>query len=416
MKNKLRSYQREAVNKMKWALDLPGNDIITMPQGSGKTHVIAGFVEETNLPILILAPNKELLEQDLEKLKGVVDEDEIGVFSASMDEKTVKKYTLGTIQSVYKHPEKFQRFNVVIVDECHLTVIDNKSSMYMSLFKNIGNPKVFGMTATPYRQDTYYEYPGGWENYQGQPWQKRLIESVTTTKMINRYKEGFWRRMLHVVNTTDLLKEGYLSPIEYVDKSMVKHEQLKLNKSKSDFDISAFDNLTKANYPIIAQFLQDLPHNSCIVYCSSVKQARALNALTPNSGVVTSRTNKKDREKTVLALKNGSLHILFNVSIFTLGFDYPSLQSIVFLRPTRSLNLYTQMIGRVSRIAPKKEKGTVYDLVGNVKSMGRLEDIYVVKLNSGWNVISPVKPTGWHNSPLYRFRIHRQKRRKEDSI
>jgi DNA repair protein RadD len=414
----LRKFQKEAVSKMLWAMSLPGNDVISLPTGSGKTYVIAGFVEKLKEPILILTPNKELSEQDLEKLKMVVNEKEIGVFSASMDEKTVKKFTLGTIQSVYKHPRLFERFDVVIVDESDLVPVDDKKSMYMKLFKGAKVKKVFGLSATPFRQDTYYEYPGGWKNYQGKSWQKMQIESVTTTKMINRYKGGFWRRMLAVVNTDDLLEQGYLSPIKYIDKSVITHDKLKLNKSESDFDIQDFDKRTQHGYPIITQFIEKLPHDSIIVYCSSIEQAEALNKLTKGSAVVTSNTSKKEREKAVLALKNGSLHILYNVSVFTVGFDYPQLEAIVFLRPTRSLRLYSQMVGRVTRVVEGKEYGYVYDLVGNVKSMGKIEDIKIKKLKTGWDIVSPVHPDGWHNKPLYKISMKElraiAKKRRED--
>jgi DNA repair protein RadD len=405
--NKLRSYQQEAIDKMKWALTLEGNSIVSLPQGSGKTHVISGFVDQTNLPILILVQNKELLEQDLEKLEAVVSREEIGIFSASMNEKSVKRYTLATIQSAYKNPEKFQKYRAVIVDECDRVPIKDLSSMYMGFFREIGNPKVFGLTATPFRQDVYYEYPGGWDRYQGKAWQRKYIESVTTTKMINRYKGNFWARIIYCINTDELVKRGYLSPIKYIDKSMIKHQQLKLNKTKSDFDLEDFDKITKPFYPTIGQFIEQLPHKSSIIYCSSIEQAEAISELVSGSLVVTSKTTKKKREKAIQALRSGELKYLFNVSIFTIGFDYPELESLVLLRPTRSLPLHLQILGRVSRIAEGKEFGYVYDLVNNVASLGKLAETKVVKLSDGWNVVSDSVPEGFHLKPLYRFRPNR---------
>jgi len=114
----LREYQQEAIDKMLWSLSLPGNSVVSMAQGSGKTHVIAGFADQHKKPILILVPSKELLEQDLDKLSKVVKRKEIGVFSASMNEKTIKKFTIATIQSAHKHPELFTHYEVAIIDEC----------------------------------------------------------------------------------------------------------------------------------------------------------------------------------------------------------------------------------------------------------------------------------------------------------
>ena len=95
-------------------------------------------------------------------------------------------------------------------------------------------------------------------------------------------------------------------------------------------------------------------HKSVIVYCATIKQANEFQTLIPGSMVVTSETGKKDRETAVKRLKSGDLKVLLNVGIYTVGFDYPALDAIVLLRPTRSLRLHSQILGRVSRIAEGK--------------------------------------------------------------
>ena len=68
----LRPYQDTAVQRMLWAMTIPGNSVVTIPVGGGKTHIIAEFTKRLGKPILIFVASKELLEQDLEKLEAVV--------------------------------------------------------------------------------------------------------------------------------------------------------------------------------------------------------------------------------------------------------------------------------------------------------------------------------------------------------
>lgn len=402
----LRPYQEDIVKKVLWAKDLPGNDVVCAAQGSGKSLIIAEVAHRLGKPVLIICPNKEILEQDIEKMSFIIPREEIGVFSASLNEKNIKQITFGTIQSMYKVPELFAGFDVVIYDECDLHNPKTVEGMSSQLFKKAGIKKVFGFTGTPFRQDTFYQYP---DNYKGLIWQKAQIKVVTTTKMINRYKSMFWTRMLCVINTQELLDLGYLSPIEYHDVKLVEHEELKTNKSQSDFDLEDFEEKVCNRYTKIAKFIETLPHRSKLVFTSSIQQAEALQSLVEGSVVVTSETTKKARAKAVEDLKAGRISVVFNVGIFTVGFDYPELDCICLLRPTRSLRLHCQILGRVSRIAPGKTCGHVYDLVSNVKNMGKLNEIKVAKDSTGkWNVMGGKYPDGFHLQPLFTYAINKK--------
>jgi DNA repair protein RadD len=350
----------------------------------------------------------------------VVDRSEIGVFSASMDEKQVKKYTIGTIQSIYKKPELFDHYSVAIIDECHLYNPKKLSGMYNKFFRAIGNPIVFGLTATPYRQDILYEYPGGWSNYHGHKWQKMQMEAITTTKMITRYKEKFWDRMLYVANTIDLQNEGYLCPLRYFDLTMIDQDQIPLNKSKSDFNLDLYEELLAGREREIVNVLSQLSkqHKSLLVFCATIKQAQRLSSVlkgsrsirndvpplqTPVCDFVSCHTPKKEREQLIKDFREAG-GILFNVGILTTGFNYNQLEAIALIRPTRSLNLYNQMIGRVTRV---KDTGVgyVYDFSGTVKKLGRIETIQVTKNSGQWDVVSETKKGGFHLKKLYSYRI-----------
>lgn len=399
MKYILRDYQKKAVSKMMWSLDLPGNDLIVIPQGGGKSLVISEFAKQYGQPILILQPTKEILEQNAEKILNWTDT--IGIFSASLNRKEIKNITLATIGSIYKKPELFKHFKTVIVDECHLVSIKKMNSMYMKFFKAIDIQKIFGMTATPYRQDIMYRKWGKLK------WQ---CEAITTTKMINRHYPGMWNRMLMVLNPNDLLEQNYLTPLKYHDVSIINHYQIPTNKTKSNFDLEEFDQIIHNYYVKIARFINNLPHKNILVFCSTIAQAEELQHITPNSAVITGNTNKKERKQKVIEFKAGKIKTLFNVGIYTTGFDFPELDCLVLLRPTRSLTLHNQILGRVGRIAKGKQWGHIYDFVSNVKNLGELASIEVTKVGGKWNVISNTTPEGYHYKKLYSFKIQHIKK------
>ncbi len=390
-----RNYQQEAVFKMFWDLNNEDNSVVTIAQGGGKSIVIAEFARKYNKPVLILQPTKELLEQNVEKLLKYVPKSEVGIYSASKNSKEINTFTFGTIQSIYKHPEKFAHFDVAIVDECDLVNPNNYDGMYNTLFREAKIKKVFGMTATPFRLAQRYQR---WGIYK---WQ---AETITVTKMINRFYPAFFRKMLYVKNVKDLVDDGYLLPLTYYNVSLYEHEHIPLNKTRTDFAIDAFHKMLLDKYEPISEVINELPHKKKLIFCASVEQAETLGRWLPNSVVVTAKTDKKTRQYAVEGFKDGRYSTLLGVGIFTAGFDVPDLDCIVMLRPTRSLRLYSQVIGRGTRKAEGKTTCSVYDFVGNIKAMGRLETMEIKKCEGKWNVVTETKPDGWHNEELYSWR------------
>ena len=380
---------------MLWDQKNPGNSLIVLPTGSGKSLVIADFVKRLNKPVLIFAPTREILSQNLEKLATYVNRKDIGVYSASMSEKTIRKYTFATIQSCYKKPEFFGHFETVIMDECHLFNPKNLTGMFNTFLEEIGNPKVIGLTATPYRMAQMYKM-----NDWGQ-WM-----TVTTTKLINRMKGWFWKRVLYHMNNEDLLVRGFLAPMEYVDFSRVIHTKLPLNISQSDFDLKAYERLVEAQEPDFLKIINGMAvrKKGVLVFCSSVEQAHRLAEDVKGScAVVTAKTKKKDRALIINRFKTGKIKVVLNVSVLTIGFDHPELDCIILLRPTRSIALYYQMLGRGIRPAEGKKHCLTIDFTGTVKGMGRIETLKIVKDGKLWELFT--ETGSWHNKELYSFTL-----------
>ena len=114
MKYTLRNYQKLAVKSMQDDLKSIQKSVLCLPTGSGKSLVIADFVSNYGKPVLVLQPSREILAQNKEKLLTYVDKEDVGVYSASFNSKEVKKYTFATIQSVYKKPELFEHFKIIL--------------------------------------------------------------------------------------------------------------------------------------------------------------------------------------------------------------------------------------------------------------------------------------------------------------
>jgi DNA repair protein RadD len=376
----LRPYQSEAVDI---AIDKLRNYhkpfIVQAATGAGKSLIIADICHKLNEPVLILQPSKEILSQNYQKLQsyGVTD---VSMYSASMNSKEIAKFTYATIGSIYKKPDLFKHFKYVIIDEAHGVNPRDLTTMYGTFLKAIDCKNVLGLTATPYRiQQTYF-------------WERGNMYYTASLKMINRIankEQGkwvtFWKDIAFKIETGDLIDQGYLCPISYYQER-ASWDELKVNTTGADFTTESLEKYWNTKrLRRIAQAIQysNTHHKRTLVFCSSIRQAtnaaELARALGIECAVVTSKTPKKERESVVEGFRAGKIKHLLNVSCFAVGLDVPQLDAIVLARPTMSLALYYQMIGRGVRLDPDTpdKKLHVYDLAGVVEKMGRVEHIRI---------------------------------------
>ena len=391
----LRPYQQEAFEAIQKDLHVPGNSIVRMPTASGKSHAIAHtatLVEH----VLILQPTQELLAQNMEKLSAIVGQDEIGIYSASFNKKEIKKFTFATIQSVYKKADEFKHIKLVVVDECHMISIRSASSMYMDFFNAIGNPKVIGTTATPFRLELGYNF------------KTADALQITMLKLINRArhkdaKEMFWKRIIFDVSHKYLLEHGYLSPLEYIDKPLLPYESIPVNISRSDYNLEGFANAIVGQQANILSTIAEAQnrYTAVLVFCSTVEQAEGLSKIIVGSKTVFGNTPTKERKQIIADFKSGKVKTVFNVGALVAGFDFPELDCVILLRPTRSLVLYNQIVGRLVRIAPGKSCGTLIDFTGTYKALGRIETFELYRNERGLWDLRTEKHDSWHDRILF---------------
>lgn len=366
----LRDYQQEAVQK---GIDFllgksTKNSVIVAPTGSGKSLIIANIAKALDGHTIVFQPSKELLEQNYSKFISYGEQAEI--YSASMNQKTIGKVTFATIGSVVNKPELFDQFQYCIVDECHL-VSPSFGTMYKRFFDSL-TLKVLGLTATPIRMKRY-NYP------------------VPHAKlcMLDRMRPKFFQEYIHITQIQELVEMGFFANLEYYQYDFDKSE-LRINSTGADFTEKSIEIALTANSTLEKiSFLFNKLENQAkhiLIFVESVNSAHKLQQTlgADNCGLVKATMNKKEREGILKDFKSGKIKAVVNVGILTTGFDFPELDCIIMARPTMSLGLYYQIIGRAVRPHPAKEKAFVFDFVGNYEKFGKITDLVIEKKNNLW--------------------------------
>lgn len=360
MQYQLRDYQQQASDKAVQYFNskTAKNALMVLPTGSGKSLIIADIANKLEYPTLIFQPSKEILEQNFAKLHsyGVWD---CSVFSASFNSKNISRITFATIGSVRSHPELFSHFKNIIIDECH--GVNAKQGMYSDFLDTLPC-KVLGLTATPYRLST--------DGFGG-----------SILKFITRTRPRVFHDLIYHVQISELLKRGYLSKLEYYQIKAVDSTQLKLNTTGADYtDKSVKDHYRQIGFNdrliSIVNRLLNAGRENILVFTRFIEEAEYFVSRMPGiSDIVTGETPKKEREQKLKDFKSGKIKIIANVGVLTTGFDFPELSTIVLGRPTMSLALYYQMIGRAVRPHPSKESAWIIDLCENYKRFGKVEEL-----------------------------------------
>lgn len=392
MQYSLRPYQQQASDSAVRYLEnkavTKGAGLIVLPTGSGKSLVIADIVNRLDDHVLILQPSKEILEQNFQKL---VSYGHIfcSIYSASCGKKRISKATFATIGSVYKKPEAFKHFQYVIVDEAHL-VNESPDSMYMQFFKALGGVRCVGLTATPYR---LYSTSDGQGNF------------GSMLRFLTRLQGRFFTTILHSTEVGELLHAGYLAKTNYYGIDTIQIDRLKVNSTGQGYtDKSIRDEYRRSGFSgklanVVERLLYNaqVPRRGILVFTQFIEESEELIQHFPDiSAMVTGKTPKEKRERILADFKAGKLKVVANVGTLTTGFDYPELDTIVVARPTRSLSIWYQIVGRAIRPHASKQASWVVDLCGTYRLFGKVEDLEMVDTSPDhrglWQIRSNGRP------------------------
>lgn len=375
----LRDYQKAASDKAVAFFkdkNKKSNGVMVLPTGAGKSIVIADIAHRLNDYVLIFCPSREIVEQNFKKLcsYGILD---CSIYSASFNSKEISRITFATIGSVKNHPELFTHFKNIIVDECHL--VNPKEGMYKDFFDAV-KCKVLGLTATPYRLSSSRDFG-------------------SMLKFITRTKPHVFSEVIYHVQVSTLLDMGYLSKVNYYPMNPTGWNELnlKINTTGADYtDKSVQKEYERIDfYSYIVHIVQRLMNpkaggkrKGILVFTRFLKEAERLTMSIPGCVIVSGDTPKKERERILEMFKVGEIPVVANVGVLTTGFDYPELDTVVMARPTMSLAMYYQIVGRCIR--PYKGKTAWFvDLCGNINRFGEVSDLHLKDTGNGkWAVFS----------------------------
>ena len=319
----LRPYQKEAVDAITTHWNEWQRELLVLPTGCGKTVVFNTVAHERPGNVLILAHRDELIEQAREKYYRMFNEP-TGKIKAS--ETNLQRITVGSVQTMMRR-DYSGRFQTVIVDEAHHTISDS----YMTVLGQFPEAKILGVTATPDRGDK---------------------------KSLARFYEG----IAYEYALRQAVAEGYLCnitartvPLE-IDMSNVK-------VTCGDFQVDSVAETLEPYLPKIAEAIQvHASARKTVVFCPLISIAQKLASMIPGAREVNGMS--PDRKETLEWFdKAGPGSVLCNAMLLTEGWDCPSVDCIVVLRPTKIRSLYAQMVGRGTRLSPGKENLLILDFL-----------------------------------------------------
>jgi DNA repair protein RadD len=219
-------------------------------------------------------------------------------------------------------------------------------------------------------------------------------------KFITRTRPRIFTDVIYQVQISTLLDMGYLARVEYfrMDPAGWNELNLKVNTTGADYtDKSVAREYERIDfYGYLAHIVRRLMNpksgvkrKGILVFTRFLKEAENLTRSVPGCAVVSGDTPKRERERVLADFKSGALKVVANVGVLTTGFDYPELDTVVMARPTMSLALWYQIVGRCVRPHPDKKSSWCVDLCGNIKRFGEVSDLTLKDAGGGkWAVYS----------------------------
>lgn len=354
----LRPYQQEAVaatlNHFRRSQQ-PA--VIVLPTGAGKSLVIAELARVARGRVLVLAHVKELVAQNHSKYCALGLEADI--FAAGLARKeSQSKVVFGSVQSVARNLAQFDSaFSLLIVDECH-RIGDDENSQYQQILTHLRqhNPqlRLLGLTATPYRLGKGWIYRF---HYHG---------------MVRGDERALFHDCIYELPLRYMIKHGFLVPPERLDMPVVQYDFSRLSAqanglfSEADLnrELKQQQRITPHIISQIVEFAAD--RKGVMIFAATVEHAKEVLALLPEGkALVSAETPGPERDALIAAFKQQKIKYLVNVAVLTTGFDAPHVDLIAILRPTESVSLYQQIVGRGLRLSEGKTDCLILDYAGN---------------------------------------------------
>ncbi len=333
----LRPYQEDAKKAIFLNLAVSHSTLLELPTGCGKTTVFSFVAHEWPGRVLVIAHRDELIRQAASEIQLVTGDPvavEMGRERAG-DQLYGTKVTVASVQTLMRsnrrarfHPD---HFSLIIVDEGHHAT----AVSYQEVVNYFASAKRLLVTATPLRADNV------------------RLEDVCDTVAFQYGIE-------------QAIEDGWLVPVQ---QRVVKVEGLDFTKVRTvaqDFNQGDLEKILTEEEPLhrmVASAYEIVGNRQSLWFCVSVKQAHDLAAVLKryaseeNVRFLCGETPIDERREAVDSYRKGNIQHLLNCGIFLEGFNAPSASAIVMARPTKSLGLYMQMLGRGTRPLPNTVDG-----------------------------------------------------------
>jgi superfamily II DNA or RNA helicase len=353
--SELRPYQEKAINliRQNYAKGIK-KVLLHLATGAGKTHIFCQVLKGAQAKgksAIMVVRGRKLVDQASKRLdrEGV----QHGVFMANHKrfnpEHKIQVCSIDTLVSREARPEA----DIIVLDEAHYAT----SPSYKAFLANYPNAYILPVTATPYTDKGLRHVAD------------TIVQPITTKEL------------------TDL---GYLAPARYFTRSIPNLKGVKTTNGKDgkDFaqnDLAMIMEQSTLVGDIATHWKERANGRPSIAFCVNVSHSMKLTSYLNESGIraahVDASHSDEEREDIIRQLVAGQIDIICNCGILCTGVDIPEVSCIILARPTKSLNLHIQQIGRGTRPLPDKKDFIVLDHAGNVLRHGFLTDEHEANLD-----------------------------------
>lgn len=315
--------------------------MVVLATGLGKTYLAAFFAEKFKR-VLFVAHREEILTQAKQSFQHV-HPDRSSAFYKASEKRTDADFIFASIYTLGSqyHLDQFEKdaFDLIVVDEFHHAA----APTYERLLNHFEPEFLLGITATPDRMDNKDVYA--------------LCDGNVAISI--HFLDAIERNWLAPFNYYGVYDDTDYSAIPWRGTRYDEQELLQV-QLREEFAQKIFEEWNRYR------------QTRTIVFCSSVKQAVYMNNFFQRKGVrsiaLHGGSHPQERKAARSKLDSGELELIFTVDLFNEGVDIPKVDTLLFIRPTESLSVYTQQIGRGLRIAEEKSHCVIIDFIGNYRN------------------------------------------------
>jgi DNA repair protein RadD len=343
-------YQLDAIERIKGEISRGRRPLLVAPTGSGKTLIAAELIDQAvarGEPVVFVDHRRELTEQTSQKLYDVGCRH--GIIQAGFPARPGEKVQVCSIQTLHARAVRSRTISMppaglLIIDEAHHV----RAGTYMRLIRAYPDAAIVGLTATPCRGD-------------------------------GRGLGNAFQTLIECPGVAELTKLGYLVPVNIF--APVRPNLSGIRVERGDYvesQLAQRMNTAPLVGDIVDHWLRLGEHRRTVVFTVNVAHSVHVRDEFRRSGIIAEHIDGStplEERKTILAsLKSGLVEIVCNCAVLTEGWDRPEASCLVLARPTKSLGLYRQMVGRILRPADGKTDALILDHSGAVFQHGFPDD------------------------------------------